>query len=42
MIEVLKQNEELWDLFTRREEYNPLFLDQYDRIPYYLSNTEIF
>ncbi len=37
MIEVLKQNEELWDLFTRREEYNPLFLDQYDRFPYYLS-----
>jgi len=37
MIEVLKQNKELWDLFTRREEYGPLFLDQYNRFPYYLS-----
>lgn len=37
MIEKLKQNKELWDLFTRREEYTPLFLDQYDRFPYYLS-----
>lgn len=37
MIELLKQNGELWDLFTRKEEYNPLLLDQYDRFPYYLS-----
>ena len=37
MIEVLKQNKELWDLFTRKEEYGPLTLDQYDRFPYYLS-----
>ena len=37
LIEVLKQNKELWDLFTRKEEYNPLFLDQYSRFPYYLS-----
>ena len=37
MIEVLKQNKELWDLFTRREEYSPLLLDQYNRFPYYLS-----
>ncbi len=37
MIELLKQNKELWDLFTRKEEYNPLLLDQYNRFPYYLS-----
>lgn len=37
MIEILKQNKELWDLFTKKEEYNPLILDQYDRFPYYLS-----
>ena len=37
MIEKLKQNKELWDLFTRKEEYNPLMLDKYDRFPYYLS-----
>jgi len=37
MIDTLKQNKELWDLFRRKEEYNPLFLDQYDRFSYYLS-----
>ncbi|MCL0058888.1 hypothetical protein M1O47_04355, partial [Dehalococcoidia bacterium] len=37
MIKTLKQNKELWDLFTKREEYNSLILDQYDRFPYYLS-----
>lgn len=38
MIEKLKQNEELWDLYTKKEEYNFLFSDQYDRFPYYLSS----
>ena len=37
MIEKLKQNKELLDIFTKREEYNPSILDQYDRFPYYLS-----
>ena len=37
MIEVLKQDRELWDLFTKREEYNSPVLDQYGRFPYYLS-----
>lgn len=37
MLENLRQNESLWDLFTKREEYNPPFLDQYGRFPYYLS-----
>ena len=38
MIEKLKKNEELWDLFTKKEEYNSIFSDQYERFPYYLSN----
>lgn len=38
MIEKLKQNEELWNLFTKKEEYNLAFSDQYDRFPYYLSS----
>ena len=37
MIEKLKQNKELWELFTRQEEYNPTILDKYQRFPYYLS-----
>lgn len=27
----------LWDIFTRKEEYDPPFRDEYDRFPYYLS-----
>ena len=38
MINLLKKDKELWDLFTRREEYDPIFLDQYDRFPYSLSS----
>lgn len=38
MIEKLKQNTELWELFTKKEEYNPMLSDQYDRFPYYLSS----
>ncbi len=37
MIEILKTKEELWDLFTKKEEYNLTFSDMYDRFPYYLS-----
>ena len=37
MIEVLKSDERLWELFTKKEEYQPLLLDQYQRFPYYLS-----
>lgn len=37
MIEILKQNRELFDLFTRREEYSSFLLDRYQRFPYYLS-----
>jgi peptidoglycan/xylan/chitin deacetylase (PgdA/CDA1 family) len=38
MIEKLKQNEELWELFTKKEEYNSTFSDKFDRFPYYLSS----
>jgi peptidoglycan/xylan/chitin deacetylase (PgdA/CDA1 family) len=37
MIEILKENKEIWDLFTRKEEYTPAFTDQYTRFPSYLS-----
>lgn len=35
----LKGETELWELFTRREEYKTPFLDKYERFPYYLSNN---
>mgnify|MGYP000872137941 CR=1 FL=1 len=38
MLEKLKENTELWNLFTKKEEYNSIYSDQYDRFPYYLSN----
>ncbi len=37
MIEGLESNKRLWGLFTKKEEYGPLLLDQYKRFPYYLS-----
>lgn len=40
MIELLRQNEELFDLFARREEYNSPLLDIYQRFPYYLSSNK--
>lgn len=38
MHEMLRQNRELWDLFTRKEEYFPKQLDKYDRFTYAFSN----
>lgn len=38
MFDKLKENEELWDLFTRKEEYSVTFRDAYERFPYYLSS----
>jgi hypothetical protein len=38
MINKLRQNQGLWDLFTKKEEYNPDFTDQYNRFQYYLSS----
>lgn len=37
VIEQLKQNRILWEHFTRKEEYDSVWLDQYRRFPYYLS-----
>jgi peptidoglycan/xylan/chitin deacetylase (PgdA/CDA1 family) len=42
-IEALKSNSELWDNFTRKEEYDPEYKDKYERFPFYLSrNYNIF
>lgn len=37
LIDKIRAEPEMWDLFTKKEEYNPLLLDQYERFPYYLS-----
>jgi len=37
MFEILKQNKELWNLFTKAEEYDYLILDSHERFSYYLS-----
>ncbi len=43
MYKKLKENKELWDLFTRKEEYDLTFRDMYERFPYYLgSQRNIF
>lgn len=34
---MLKSNQRLWELFTKKEEYEPPLFDQYQRFPYYLS-----
>ncbi len=38
MLELLRQNYEMWDLFTRKEEYVPGLRDGFERFPYYLSS----
>lgn len=41
--EILRQDPEIWDLFTRKEEYNSFLRDQYYRFPYYASrDRDIF
>lgn len=43
MIELLKQHKDLYDLFTKQEEYNSQILDRYQRFPYYLGkHRDIF
>lgn len=37
MNEILKNNLQLFDLFTKKEEYNSPVLDKFQRFPYYLS-----
>jgi len=36
-MKVFRKNKELWDLFTKKEEYNPVFIDKYDRFTYHFS-----
>jgi hypothetical protein len=38
MYEEIKKDKALWDLFTKKEEYNPLKLDKYGRFPHTASN----
>lgn len=43
MHEILQQDQDIWDLFTRKEEYTNPLRDQYGRFPYYASrNRDIF
>jgi len=37
--ELLRQDPEIWDLFTRKEEYSSTIRDKYDRFPYYASKS---
>lgn len=37
--DILRQDPEIWDLFTRKEEYTNSLRDCYDRFPYYASNN---
>jgi peptidoglycan/xylan/chitin deacetylase (PgdA/CDA1 family) len=38
MIDLLRAEPELWDRFTRKEEYSQHFRDKFDRFPYFLSS----
>lgn len=43
MHDILRQDPEIWDLFTRKEEYTHPLRDCFDRFPYYASrNRDIF
>ncbi len=37
LLAALKQNPEIWDLFTNKEEYTPGLRDRHGRFPHYLS-----
>jgi len=37
MHDLLQKDQELWDLFCRKEEYEPSIRDKYNRFPYYAS-----
>ncbi len=38
MLKKVEQNKELWELFTKKEEYDATLRDKYGRFPYYLSS----
>ena len=40
MIEILKENKQIWDLFTRAEEYNPYTLDEHKRFIFCFSKEK--
>lgn len=40
MIEQMKKDEHIWNLFSGKEEYNPAILDKFSRFPYYASNNK--
>jgi peptidoglycan/xylan/chitin deacetylase (PgdA/CDA1 family) len=43
MYEIIQKDPEIWNLFTRKEEYTSSFRDHYGRFPYYASsNRNIF
>jgi peptidoglycan/xylan/chitin deacetylase (PgdA/CDA1 family) len=37
MFKALESNKELWDMYTKKEEYAPKLLDKFQRFPYYSS-----
>lgn len=37
ILETLKSNKTIWDLYTGKEEYDETIIDQYQRFPYYRS-----
>jgi len=40
IIKTIQKDQELWDLFTRKVEYNAQIRDQYDRFPYWASGYQ--
>jgi peptidoglycan/xylan/chitin deacetylase (PgdA/CDA1 family) len=36
-IELLQEDADIWDLYTRKEEYNPVIRDKYKRFPFFAS-----
>ena len=39
MYNLVRKGPEIWDIFTRKEEYSSPVRDRYDRFPYYASST---
>ena len=43
IITILQKNAEIWDLYSRKEEYTPCIRDKFNRFPFYASrNRNIF
>lgn len=40
LINIIQKDQEVWDLFTRKVEYNSQIRDQYDRFPYWASGYQ--